>query len=254
MNMQGYSKSDCSADGNTAPSHTPIGARSESGPVVCNWHPGHMGSVAHGDKPAVWFATAYQTSYDRHEGCWTAGLEVRTASEADARVMCERMLGACAPKKPLSMEEVAQRFKESPMMQYLEELRALEAIIHALCDERARMRDLYQGTKANWLDASDRMHAAESKLERIAEMATPEPPKPARKVLPVGHVPERLEVGMVIAWDNCSGTRTIRSIRNGIAVGGDGTCPDWDIAEVDRRSPPDKARIFLAAPFEVPND
>jgi hypothetical protein len=70
-----------------------------------------MGSVAHGDQPTVWFATAYQTSYDRHEGCWTAGLEVRAASEADARVMCERMLEAVAltsedpPPAPIKMPD-----------------------------------------------------------------------------------------------------------------------------------------------------
>lgn len=86
--------------------------------MVCNWHPGHMGSVAHGEKPSVWFATAYQTSYDRHEGCWTAGLEVRTATEADAMAMCERML--CM----------------------VDDAYALESIIADLCDERHAMRGL----------------------------------------------------------------------------------------------------------------
>jgi hypothetical protein len=75
--------------------------------VVCNWHPGSAGSTAHGSTPEVWFASAYQTSYDRIEGVWTAEVQYRAASEADARVIAERMINAAGdpPPAPIEMPE-----------------------------------------------------------------------------------------------------------------------------------------------------
>ena len=109
---------------------------------------------------------------------------------------------------------------------------AAEGIIHALCDERASRRS------ARRVDAERARLLADDLRGR----------KPARKVLPAGHVPERLMVGMVLHVAG-EGVHHVNRVSTHAAEAGPLTLYR------DRTSlGPYDFQVTLAAPFEVPND
>lgn len=116
-------------------------------------------------------------------------------------------------------------------------LDAAESIIHALCDERASRRSHHRA------------------MATVLRSYLREPTK-SPKVLPAGHVPERLMVGMLVEWPGSGDARRVtRTESNGLAYGN--TVPplghDWPIAQTDRRGAyAENVKITLAEPFALP--
>jgi hypothetical protein len=168
----------------------------------------------------------------------------------------------------------------------------VESIIHALCDERARLRasvrwghesvaairastphrivlpigyvpglsGMRAGMLLEYQETGERVrvcsapeywkphwaswHLAEPYIMLVEEAA--EPPKPSPRILPAGHVPGRLMVGMVVHsvwdWEVTNVTSTEARIY----------CPQTGSSRWV--SVGNDLRACLAAPFEVPNE
>lgn len=114
----------------------------------------------------------------------------------------------------MNMDEVNRMFQCSPLMVLVRELEQAESIIHALCDERASRRSHHRA------------------MATVLRSYLREPSaKPAPRILPVGHVPERLMVGMLVSngsgWHGCIGP-----LETGANL----------------------YKWYITTPFEVPND
>lgn len=137
---------------------------------------------------------------------------------------------------------------------------AAESLIHALVDERVKRRDSYRLQYAAWESEHKLATSAERALTRIREIfrtaqadwereAAAEP-KP-RRVLPVGHEPERLMPGMVVECLDYGPRRLTSEVVNGEIR--DALGKWWFVDRNDARMAT-RYDIRLAAPFEVPND